>query len=188
MVLQWKTQQRNQKTNVVSVGEVIENESERGVPVLFFSYAYQHLQNKVVHHLLWTRMFIYAWTAYKHCCSAVSGSVLFVCAIRYLALVTALACGADWVFIPEMPPDENWENHLCRRLTDVSLSLFRWLPTLAVHTCLLEGIYIHTVFRSLLAKGPRFSSECDHCGRRCDFQRRQTNYFWPDQKGKLPFM
>ncbi|XP_034028197.1 ATP-dependent 6-phosphofructokinase, muscle type-like [Thalassophryne amazonica] len=36
----------------------------------------------------------------------------------YLALVTALACGADWVFIPEMPPDDDWENHLCRRLTD----------------------------------------------------------------------
>uniref|UniRef100_A0A669F8S3 6-phosphofructokinase n=1 Tax=Oreochromis niloticus TaxID=8128 RepID=A0A669F8S3_ORENI len=34
----------------------------------------------------------------------------------YLALVTALACGADWVFIPEMPPDDGWENHLCRRL------------------------------------------------------------------------
>ncbi|KAK5613615.1 hypothetical protein CRENBAI_018800 [Crenichthys baileyi] len=37
---------------------------------------------------------------------------------RYLALVSALACGADWVFIPEMPPDDGWENHLCRRLTD----------------------------------------------------------------------
>ncbi|CAB1330190.1 unnamed protein product, partial [Coregonus sp. 'balchen'] len=36
----------------------------------------------------------------------------------YLALVTALACGADWVFIPEMPPDEGWEGHLCRRLSD----------------------------------------------------------------------
>uniref|UniRef100_A0A672NBW5 6-phosphofructokinase n=1 Tax=Sinocyclocheilus grahami TaxID=75366 RepID=A0A672NBW5_SINGR len=35
----------------------------------------------------------------------------------YLALITALACGADWVFIPEMPPDEGWEDHLCRRLT-----------------------------------------------------------------------
>ncbi|KAK2889350.1 hypothetical protein Q8A67_014725 [Cirrhinus molitorella] len=35
----------------------------------------------------------------------------------YLALVTALACGADWVFIPEMPPEEGWEDHLCRRLT-----------------------------------------------------------------------
>uniref|UniRef100_A0A8C7S2V9 6-phosphofructokinase n=1 Tax=Oncorhynchus mykiss TaxID=8022 RepID=A0A8C7S2V9_ONCMY len=34
----------------------------------------------------------------------------------YLALVTALACGADWVFIPEMPPDDGWEGHLCRRL------------------------------------------------------------------------
>uniref|UniRef100_A0A3P9LS71 Phosphofructokinase, muscle b n=1 Tax=Oryzias latipes TaxID=8090 RepID=A0A3P9LS71_ORYLA len=36
----------------------------------------------------------------------------------YLALVTALACGADWVFIPEMPPEEGWEDHLCRRLTE----------------------------------------------------------------------
>uniref|UniRef100_A0A3B3BQ76 Phosphofructokinase, muscle b n=1 Tax=Oryzias melastigma TaxID=30732 RepID=A0A3B3BQ76_ORYME len=25
---------------------------------------------------------------------------------------------ADWVFIPEMPPDEGWEDHLCRRLTE----------------------------------------------------------------------
>uniref|UniRef100_A0AAR2K4U6 ATP-dependent 6-phosphofructokinase n=1 Tax=Pygocentrus nattereri TaxID=42514 RepID=A0AAR2K4U6_PYGNA len=30
----------------------------------------------------------------------------------YLALVTALASGADWVFIPEMPPDDGWEDHL----------------------------------------------------------------------------
>uniref|UniRef100_A0A8C9VB32 ATP-dependent 6-phosphofructokinase n=1 Tax=Scleropages formosus TaxID=113540 RepID=A0A8C9VB32_SCLFO len=36
----------------------------------------------------------------------------------YLALVTALACGADWVFIPEMPPEEHWEEHLCRRLME----------------------------------------------------------------------
>lgn len=42
-----------------------------------------------------------------------------VCVCRYLALVTALSCGADWVFIPEMPPDEGWEDHLCRRLTYV---------------------------------------------------------------------
>ncbi|XP_061470698.1 ATP-dependent 6-phosphofructokinase, muscle type isoform X1 [Rhineura floridana] len=36
----------------------------------------------------------------------------------YLALVTALASGADWVFIPESPPEDEWENHLCRRLTE----------------------------------------------------------------------
>uniref|UniRef100_A0A671M5F3 ATP-dependent 6-phosphofructokinase, muscle type-like n=1 Tax=Sinocyclocheilus anshuiensis TaxID=1608454 RepID=A0A671M5F3_9TELE len=29
-----------------------------------------------------------------------------------MTIVTALACGADWVFIPEMPPDEGWEDHL----------------------------------------------------------------------------
>lgn len=44
-------------------------------------------------------------------------------ACRYLALVTALSCGADWVFIPEMPPDDGWENHLCRRLADVCVSV-----------------------------------------------------------------
>ncbi|XP_059383968.1 phosphofructokinase, muscle a [Carassius carassius] len=43
----------------------------------------------------------------------------------YLALVTALACGADWVFIPEMPPDDGWEDHLCRRLTDTRKTGFR---------------------------------------------------------------
>ncbi|NXS68636.1 PFKAM protein, partial [Pandion haliaetus] len=36
----------------------------------------------------------------------------------YLALITALACGADWVFIPESPPEDDWEDHLCRRLTE----------------------------------------------------------------------
>ncbi len=35
----------------------------------------------------------------------------------YLALMGALACGADWVLIPESPPDvENWEDVLAERL------------------------------------------------------------------------
>ncbi|XP_043939416.1 ATP-dependent 6-phosphofructokinase, muscle type isoform X2 [Protopterus annectens] len=36
----------------------------------------------------------------------------------YLALVTGLACGADWVFIPESPPGEKWEDLLCHRLSE----------------------------------------------------------------------
>ncbi|XP_063778221.1 ATP-dependent 6-phosphofructokinase, platelet type isoform X2 [Pseudophryne corroboree] len=35
----------------------------------------------------------------------------------YLALVSALACGADWVFIPESPPEEGWEELMCTRLS-----------------------------------------------------------------------
>ncbi|XP_034038273.1 ATP-dependent 6-phosphofructokinase, platelet type-like isoform X2 [Thalassophryne amazonica] len=35
----------------------------------------------------------------------------------YLALVSALACGADWVFIPEMPPEEGWEDVMCQKLS-----------------------------------------------------------------------
>lgn len=35
----------------------------------------------------------------------------------YLALMSALASGADWVLIPESPPDiDNWEDTMCARL------------------------------------------------------------------------
>ncbi|NWH65276.1 PFKAP protein, partial [Geococcyx californianus] len=36
----------------------------------------------------------------------------------YLALVSALACGADWVFIPEYPPKEGWEDSMCVKLSE----------------------------------------------------------------------
>uniref|UniRef100_A0A8C5RFU3 6-phosphofructokinase type B n=2 Tax=Laticauda laticaudata TaxID=8630 RepID=A0A8C5RFU3_LATLA len=35
---------------------------------------------------------------------------------RYLALVSALASGADWLFIPESPPEDGWEDFMCERL------------------------------------------------------------------------
>uniref|UniRef100_A0A6I8PRV2 6-phosphofructokinase n=1 Tax=Ornithorhynchus anatinus TaxID=9258 RepID=A0A6I8PRV2_ORNAN len=52
----------------------------------------------------------------------------------YLALVTALACGADWVFIPESPPEDDWEEHLCRRLSEgaAGLRLTVSLPRVSV--------------------------------------------------------
>ncbi|KAG5850506.1 hypothetical protein ANANG_G00083200 [Anguilla anguilla] len=36
----------------------------------------------------------------------------------YLALVSALACGADWVLIPEMPPEDDWEDQMCQKLSE----------------------------------------------------------------------
>ncbi|XP_077471284.1 ATP-dependent 6-phosphofructokinase, platelet type-like isoform X3 [Stigmatopora argus] len=36
----------------------------------------------------------------------------------YLALVSALACGADWVFFPEMPPEDGWEDDMCQKLSE----------------------------------------------------------------------
>ncbi|XP_060104093.1 ATP-dependent 6-phosphofructokinase, platelet type isoform X2 [Heteronotia binoei] len=36
----------------------------------------------------------------------------------YLALVSALACGADWVFIPEYPPEQGWEDQMCTKLSE----------------------------------------------------------------------
>ncbi|XP_033640938.1 ATP-dependent 6-phosphofructokinase, platelet type-like isoform X1 [Asterias rubens] len=34
----------------------------------------------------------------------------------YLALVAGLASGADWVFLPEWPPETGWEEKLCKKL------------------------------------------------------------------------
>ena len=39
---------------------------------------------------------------------------------RYLALVAALASEADWVAIPEWPPEKGWEDVLCNKLATVS--------------------------------------------------------------------
>ncbi|XP_045868124.1 ATP-dependent 6-phosphofructokinase, platelet type isoform X1 [Meles meles] len=36
----------------------------------------------------------------------------------YLALVSALACGADWVFLPESPPEEGWQEDMCVKLSE----------------------------------------------------------------------
>ena len=53
----------------------------------------------------------------------VSGPDLDVCLLgRYLALVSALASGADWLFIPEAPPEEGWEELMCARLGEVRLA------------------------------------------------------------------
>jgi 6-phosphofructokinase 1 len=35
----------------------------------------------------------------------------------YLALIAGLACDADWVLIPENPPEDGWEKKLCERLS-----------------------------------------------------------------------
>lgn len=34
--------------------------------------------------------------------------------------MSALASGADWLFIPEAPPEDGWENFMCERLGEVS--------------------------------------------------------------------
>lgn len=31
-----------------------------------------------------------------------------------------MASGADWLFIPEAPPEDGWENFMCERLGEVS--------------------------------------------------------------------
>lgn len=36
----------------------------------------------------------------------------------YLALVAGIACSADWVFIPEDPPEDGWEDAMCEKLDE----------------------------------------------------------------------
>jgi 6-phosphofructokinase 1 len=38
----------------------------------------------------------------------------------WLALMAAISTGADWLFIPEMPPREGWEDDMCEIITKVS--------------------------------------------------------------------
>ena len=38
---------------------------------------------------------------------------------RYLALVAAMACEADFVLIPESPVADGWEDQLCNKLKRV---------------------------------------------------------------------
>uniref|UniRef100_A0A452R6I1 Phosphofructokinase domain-containing protein n=1 Tax=Ursus americanus TaxID=9643 RepID=A0A452R6I1_URSAM len=52
----------------------------------------------------------------------------------YLALVSALASGADWLFIPEAPPEDGWENFMCERLGE-SIRCPCACPPLALHLC-----------------------------------------------------
>jgi len=41
---------------------------------------------------------------------------------RYLALVTALASEADFVFIPEWPPHQDWASKMCKKLLQARLT------------------------------------------------------------------
>lgn len=38
---------------------------------------------------------------------------------RYLAVVAALTSEADYVFVPECPPPDNWQKRLCEKLEQV---------------------------------------------------------------------
>ncbi|XP_032684123.1 ATP-dependent 6-phosphofructokinase isoform X4 [Odontomachus brunneus] len=40
----------------------------------------------------------------------------------YLALVAAMCCEADFVFIPEWPPEQDWPNKLCKKLLQERLT------------------------------------------------------------------
>lgn len=39
----------------------------------------------------------------------------------WLALMAAICTGADWLFIPEIPPHDGWEERMCEVVTKVSI-------------------------------------------------------------------
>lgn len=41
----------------------------------------------------------------------------------WLALMSAISTGADWLFLPEMPPKEGWEDDMCSVITKVGIIL-----------------------------------------------------------------
>lgn len=43
---------------------------------------------------------------------------------RYLAIVAALTSEADYVFVPENPPPEDWQKRLCDKLEQVKFTGF----------------------------------------------------------------
>nr|CAD7571959.1 unnamed protein product [Timema californicum] len=49
----------------------------------------------------------------------------------YLALVAALTSEADYVFIPEWPPELDWRNKMCKKLLQARLNfmLYHYSPT-----------------------------------------------------------
>jgi 6-phosphofructokinase 1 len=53
----------------------------------------------------------------------------------YLALVSALGSDADWVFIPEAPPEPGWEDTLCDKLKNVK--------NLSIICCIINTYVIH---------------------------------------------
>lgn len=62
--------------------------------------------------------------------------------------MSALASGADWLFIPEAPPEDGWENTMCERLGEVSG----------------KGLLIGTVCSSL-AEGTLLPPSSQACGK-----------------------
>lgn len=61
---------------------------------------------------------------------------------------------------------------------------FIWRYLLSLHAYLYFYLCYYYYFFTL-AKSPWISTKCDHCGRGRDVQGWQTDYIWPDQKGKL---
>ena len=52
-------------------------------------------------------------------CGIFVADINVYCFVRYLALVAALASEADWVLVPEWPPERGWEDVLCNKLAQV---------------------------------------------------------------------
>ena len=67
-----------------------------------------------------------------------------LCHYRYLALMAGLASEADWVFIPEWPPQKGWEDILCKKLSAVSIFSLHCIE----HNILVKNAFYYFIFRN----------------------------------------
>lgn len=51
----------------------------------------------------------------------------------WLALMAGVSTGADFIFIPESPPDRDWEDQMCEIISKVGLGNHLW-PTFTDHS------------------------------------------------------
>jgi hypothetical protein len=63
--------------------------------------------------------------------------ILSVWGFRYLSLVAGLTSEADYVFIPEWPPERGWPAKLCRKLQQA-----RTLDTTSVYQTMCLLMYV----------------------------------------------
>lgn len=92
-------------------------------------------------------------------CAVRAQAVMAVCC-RYLALVAALTSEADYVFIPENPPPENWGEKICSKLKQARrTNLFMHLLLILIF--LVFGSFFQACFPSFIPNcGESFVLAC----------------------------
>lgn len=89
----------------------------------------------------------------------------------WLALMAGVSTGADFVFIPENPPREGWEDDMCKIVTKVSTT-----PTKPA--CGVDDVFIVMICARLTSVAPETRKTKDHrhhCGRSARYEATEDH-------------